>query len=73
MDFQKKLYEHDCSRCMFLFSNENLDYYFCHSSTETTLLIRHSSDPSDNRTVPFIYRDRVINFGAQINSPFIAL
>jgi hypothetical protein len=56
----KKLYKHDCDTCIFLFNNENIDYYFCNSGEEPILLRRFSSADSDNSTIPMYLKDRVI-------------
>lgn len=43
-------YEHDCTDCVFLGTYGDADLYFCGVRTlmpPGTLLVRHSSDPSD--------------------------
>lgn len=47
----KPLHKHDCDQCLFLgySEDETKDLYFCaQGGVEDTVIVRYSSEPSDN-------------------------
>lgn len=63
---KKPLYKHDCSNCIYLASNEAMDFYFCKKSlveNDASLIIRLSNKPSDYYSMPASVADKGIKTG----------
>ncbi len=63
---EKPLYKHDCSDCIYLASNEAMDFYFCkksHVENDASLIIRLSNKPSDYYSMPASVADKGIKTG----------
>lgn len=50
----KPLYNHDCSKCVFLGTTEEKDFYFCKNeiTKADSLVVRLSNKPSDYLSMP---------------------